>query len=284
MDTAGTLVLVATPIGNLGDISTRAATLLRNADALYCEDTRHSRQLLTHLEIRGQKLVSLHEHNEAVRIKEVLVRLEAGQIVGLVSDAGMPIISDPGQRLVAAAAEAGHTVTAIPGPNAALMALAISGLPAERFHFEGFLPHKGRDRKDRIEAVANLTETTVLYEAPGRVLRTVSDLLAACGPHRPIAIARELTKLHEEVWRGTLEAAEQHLASTERRGEYTLVLGPSTDVPELITDDQITTAVTGQLALSASRKTAVDLVTRQLKVSRKRVYALALKLKDPNKK
>lgn len=278
MHTPGTLVLVATPIGNLGDISVRAAEALKAADIIYCEDTRRSRQLLTHLGIRGQKLASLHEHNEDARVAAVLEQLAAGQMAALVSDTGMPVIADPGRRLVAAVAGAGNQVTAIPGANAALMALAISGLPAERFAFEGFLPPSGSARTRRLEAVAESPQTTILYESPRRVARTLADLGRLCDPDRPVAITRELTKLHEEVWRGTLGAAQEYLDATPPRGEYTLVLGGATDTPELINDDKITTLLQEQLATGASRRSAVDRVTAELGVPRKRVYALALQL------
>lgn len=269
-------MLVATPIGNLGDISARAAAMLKAADIIYCEDTRRSRQLLTHLGIRGQKLLSLHEHNEDGRTSAVLEQLAGGRTVALVSDAGMPVVSDPGRRLVAAAAEAGHQVTAIPGANAALMALSVSGLPSERFGFEGFLPPRGRARSERLAAVAQAPTTIILYESPRRVARTVTDLAAICGPDRPVTIARELTKLHEEVWRGNLGAAQEYLSATPQRGEYSLVLGGAPDTPELISDDKITTSLQEQLAAGVSRRTAVDNVTAQLGVTRKRVYALAL--------
>jgi len=278
MDKTGTLVLVATPIGNLGDISQRAADTLRDADVIYCEDTRHSRRLLTHLEIRGQELVSLHEHNEAERIRAVLERLASGQTVALISDAGMPLISDPGQRLAAAATVAGHIVTAIPGPNAALMALAISGLATDRFHFEGFLPLKNTPRKERIEALAQLTEPTVLYEAPQRVARTVADLLEVCGRDRSVAIARELTKLHEEVWRGDLAGAEPYLQDVPPRGEYCIVLGGAIIKAEVVSDDQIAAALHKQIANGLSKRDAVAAVCRQLGLPRRRVYSVALNL------
>jgi 16S rRNA (cytidine1402-2'-O)-methyltransferase len=275
MDTTGTLLLVATPIGNLGDISRRAIATLRTVDAIYCEDTRRSRQLLTHLEIQGQQLISLREHNEAQRTGEILQRLAAGQRIALISDAGMPVVSDPGQRLVAAVAEAGYTVTAIPGANAAVMALAISGLPAEHFRFEGFLPVRGQARQQRLEAVAQSPETTILYEAPQRLARTVADLLKRSGKERPITIVRELTKLHEEVWRGSLEAAQAYVSTQPPRGEYTLVVAGAAKAPELITDDKITTALKAELSNGASRRDAIGRVAAQLGLPRARVYTLA---------
>ena len=165
-------MLVGTPIGNLGDLSPRAVEALRGADVIYCEDTRHSRKLLTHAGITGASLRSLHEHNEDERTAEVLAAVAAGRTVALVSDAGMPGVSDPGSRVVAAAVEAGLVVTVVPGPSAVLAALVTSGLDTDRFCFEGFLPRSGRDRKERLEVVAAETRTTVLFEAPGRVAGT----------------------------------------------------------------------------------------------------------------
>ncbi len=204
---AGALVVVGTPIGNLGDLSPRAVAALGSADVLYCEDTRHSRKLLSHAGISGVPLRSLHEHNEADRLDEVVAAVAAGRTVGLVSDAGMPAVSDPGARVAAAVAAAGLTVTVVPGPSAVLTALVASGLATDRFCFEGFLPRSGRDRAGRLAVVAAEPRTTVLFEAPGRVAATLADLAGVCGGDRPVAVARELTKLHEEIWRGTLEGA-----------------------------------------------------------------------------
>jgi len=275
MDTPGTLILVATPIGNLGDISARATDTLRNADVIYCEDTRHSRQLLTHLEIRGQKLISLHEHNEAERAKEVLERLAGGQMVVLVSDAGMPVVSDPGQRLVAAVSAAGYAVTAIPGPNAALMALAISGLPAERFRFEGFLPIKGKERAKRLDAIATSPDAVIIYEAPQRLAKTIADLNQRYGSDRRVAIARELTKLHEEIWRGALEEASVYLETATLRGEYALVLEGVCD-EKATSDDQIIAIIREEMDRGASTSQAAQNVAASLGLPRKRVYTLAL--------
>ena len=179
-------MLVGTPIGNLGDLSPRAVEALRTADVVYCEDTRHTRKLLTHAGLTGASLRSLHEHNEGDRIGEVLRLVERGGTAAVVSDAGMPGISDPGGRLVAAAAEAGLRVTVVPGPSAVLGALVVSGLATDRFCFEGFLPRSGRDRKERIGKLAAETRTTVLFEAPGRVAATVRDLAEAGGPDRRV--------------------------------------------------------------------------------------------------
>ena len=220
------LVLVGTPIGNLGDLSPRAVEALRTADTIACEDTRRTRALLSHLGLpAGRRLLAVHDHNEAVRVVDVLARLDKGERVVVVTDAGMPGISDPGERLVAAAAAAGHAVEVVPGPSAMVAALVVSGLPAGRFAFEGFLPRKGSTRSRRLGEIAGDTRTTILFEAPHRVRQTVADLVGAAGDLRRVALVRELTKLHEEIWRGTLAGAVEHLATKEPRGEYVIVLG-----------------------------------------------------------
>ena len=208
-----------------------------SADVIYCEDTRHSRKLLTHAGISGVPLRSLHEHNEADRVDEVVAAVAAGRTVALVSDAGMPGVSDPGARVTAAVAAAGLTVTVVPGPSAVLAALVASGLATDRFCFEGFLPRSGRERAERLAVVAAEPRTTVLFEAPGRVAATLADLAGACGGDRAVAVARELTKLHEEVWRGTLDGAAARAADGVR-GEVVLVLAgaPAADVTE-VTDE-----------------------------------------------
>jgi 16S rRNA (cytidine1402-2'-O)-methyltransferase len=221
----GCLVVVATPIGNLGDLSPRAAATLVEADLVACEDTRHTGRLLELAGVRARRLVSLHAHNEAARVDEVLDALRDGATVALVSDAGTPLLSDPGERLVAAAAAAGVEVRAVPGPSAALCALVVSGLATDRFSFEGFLPRKGSERRARIAEIAAASQTSLCYESPHRVAATLADLAEACGPDRPVAVARELTKLHEETWRGNLGDAARRWAASETRGEHVIVIG-----------------------------------------------------------
>ncbi len=272
----GSVVLVGTPIGNLGDLSPRAVDALRRADVIYCEDTRHSRKLLTHAGITGATLRSLHEHNEEERIAEVLGAVAGGRTVALVSDAGMPGVSDPGSRLVAAAAEAGLTITVVPGPSAVLAALVTSGLDTGRFCFEGFLPRSGRDRKSRLDALAVEPRTTVLFEAPGRVPATLRDLAAVCGGKRQIAVARELTKLHEEVWRGSLDEA-LVWAAEPLRGEVVLVLAGGTAPPEsAVGDDVLAAALAERLARGERTRGVVEAVAAAYGVPRRRVYTLAL--------
>ena len=226
-DGAGRLVVVATPIGNLGDLSPRAASVLASAGYIYCEDTRRTLKLLSHLGVSGPRLVAHHRFNEAATTPVALDRLRAGATVALVSDAGTPLVSDPGGRLVRAALEEGFEVEAVPGPSALLAALVVSGLATERWCFEGFLPAKGRRRAERLAAIAAEPErTVVVFEAPHRVGRLLGELLAACGPERPVAVCRELTKLHEQVWRGPLGDVTARAQAGKPRGEHVIVLGP----------------------------------------------------------
>jgi 16S rRNA (cytidine1402-2'-O)-methyltransferase len=277
----GALIVVGTPIGNLGDLSPRAVRALAEADVIYCEDTRHSRKLLSFAGISGVALRSLHEHNEDDRMHEVVAAVAAGRAVALVTDAGMPGISDPGARVVAAVAGAGLTVSVVPGPSAALAGLVASGLPTDRFVFEGFLPRSGRERRDRLATVATERRTVVLFEAPGRVAGTLADLYAACGGDRPVAVARELTKLHEEVWRGTLEAGQHWADGSPLRGEVVLVLGGAPEpVEEVVEDVDLIAALTGRLAAGERTRGVVDDVASAYGVSRRRVYELALAVRQ----
>ena len=270
----GTLVLVATPIGNLGDLSPRAIATLQSSSLILCEDTRHSGKLLSHAGISGVRLAVCNEHTEIERSRDVLSLLDAGETVTMITDAGTPGISDPGSRLVRVVLDAGHTVSAVPGPAAFVMALVVSGFDTTRFVFEGFLPRSGRERTVRLASVAAEPRTTVMYEAPHRVERTAKDLAEACGGQRRVAVARELTKIYESVWRGTLDDAVTHLDTTSPRGEYVIVLEgapPRGDV----SDDEIRSAL--HVALEGnSRKDAVAAVVGQLEVPKRRVYDLAL--------
>jgi 16S rRNA (cytidine1402-2'-O)-methyltransferase len=270
----GALVLIGTPIGNLGDLAPRAVAELSRADAIACEDTRRTGKLLEHAGVDRRPLLVVNDHTEAGAVRDVLARLERGERVAVVTDAGMPGISDPGERLVRAAAAAGFVVEVVPGPSAAIAALVTSGLPAGRFVFEGFLPRKGSGRTERLAALAAERRTMVLYEAPHRVARTLDDLCAALGPSRRVALARELTKLHEEVWRGTLAAARDRCAEVEPRGEFVLVVDGAPPPPEP-TDDDIVAAVRAARDAGRSTRDAVDEVAAALGVARKRVYALA---------
>jgi len=270
----GTLVLVATPIGNLGDLSPRAVATLQGSSLILCEDTRHSGKLLSHAGISGVRLAVCNEHTEHARARDVLALLDAGDTVTLITDAGTPGISDPGSRLVRVVIDAGHAVSAVPGPTAFVMALVVSGFDTTRFVFEGFLPRSGRERTSRLAAVAAENRTTVMYEAPHRVERTVADLAAVCGGQRQVAVARELTKIYESVWRGSMADTVAHLGDTAPRGEYVIVLQGAPPRGE-VTDDEIRSAL--HLALAGhSRKDAVEAVVGQLEVPKRRVYDLAL--------
>jgi len=274
----GGLVLVSTPIGNLGDVSARARDMLAGCDLLLCEDTRHSAVLLSALGVRA-RTGALHEHNEDARIPAVLALLRAGKRVALVSDAGTPLLSDPGFRLVRAAIEAGLPVTAVPGPNAALTALVLSGLPPVPFLFLGFPPPRAAARQAafgrlRTQEHAGLAATLIWHEAPHRLGEMLADLAAAFGD-RPAAVARELTKRFEEVRRGHLPDLAAWAGSEQVRGEVTVLVGPpeaeETDLAGL--DAQLRTALA-----AGSVKDAVAMVAEATGLPRKLVYARALAL------
>jgi 16S rRNA (cytidine1402-2'-O)-methyltransferase len=270
------LWLVATPIGNLEDLSPRAAGVLRAATIICCEDTRHSGSLLKRIGASPERLVVANEHTEHDAIETVLAALGAGAIVAVISDAGTPAISDPGERLVRAAIDAGFKVHSTPGPVAFVMAAAMSGLPTARIAFDGFLPKTGSERRERLTEVARERRTTVLYEAPHRLERTLVDLAEACGGDRQVVLAREMTKLHEDMWRGTLADAVIHAQAVEPRGEYALVLGPAVFATIDITDDEIVHELSARLSNGFTKRDAIDEVTAALGLSRKRVYSLAV--------
>ncbi len=272
----GSIVLVGTPIGNLGDLSRRAVATLSGADVAYCEDTRRTRALLSHAGVTGVPLRSMHAHNERDRAAEAVAAALGGATVAVVTDAGMPGISDPGGAVVAAAIEAGVPVSVVPGPSAALAALVLSGLPADRFTFEGFLPRSGTARRERIAAIAGSEATSVCFEAPGRVAGTLADLAGACGPERQVAVARELTKVHEEVWRGTLADAVTWAGAAEPRGEIVLVVGPASRTRAAVADGEIREALERRLGAGERTRGAVDAVAAELGVPRRRVYQLAV--------
>ena len=225
MSRAGALILVATPIGNLGDLAPRAVETLRDADVIAAEDTRRTRALLSHAGVpAGGGWCRSTRTTSGRAPPSSCERIRTGDRVAFVCDAGMPGISDPGERLVRVCLDAGLRVELVPGPSATLSALVLSGLPTARFVVEGFLPRSGRDRAERLRRVAREARTIVIFEAPHRVAATIADLAAACGDERRVAIARELTKLYEEVWRGTLGDAVVHVGTREPRGEHVLVL------------------------------------------------------------
>lgn len=271
----GSLVLVGTPIGNLGDLSPRAVEALEAADLVCCEDTRRTGRLLDHAGVRGARLRRVDEHTETEAASGVCELLAAGATVAVVTDAGMPAVTDPGGRLVAACAAAGHAVTVVPGPSAGVAALAVSGLPGGRFCFEGFLPRKGRARAERLEQIARERRTTVVYESPHRLRSCLEDLAGACGPSRGCAVARELTKLNEEVVRGSL-AELCEWAEGPVKGELVVVVEGAAEEGPAPTDDQLRAAVEALVAGGASRRDATAETAAAHGVSRRRVYNLAI--------
>lgn len=270
----GTLWLVATPIGNLGDLPPRAVEVLAGAALVCCEDTRRTGKLLQHAGVRAARLAVTNEHTEHHRIGEVLGVLGEGGDVAVVTDAGTPGISDPGERLVRAAIDTGFDVAAVPGPAAGVVALTISGLATGRYVFEGFLPRSGRERVQRITELADERRTIVLYEAPHRIERTVADLADALGGDRRVAVCRELTKLYEEVRRGTLDSIELGTP----RGEYVIVLEGRPADTGPVDDDTIRAALRAELDEGATKKDAVAQVSATLDVPKRYVYALAIPL------
>jgi len=265
----GLLYLVATPIGNLEDITYRAVRLLGEADVIACEDTRQTRKLLDHYGIH-KPTVSYHEHNEVERSQDLVARMLGGTTVALVSDAGMPLVSDPGYRLVRAAIEAGIGVQPVPGPSASLAALAASGLATDAFHFGGFLPPKTGQRARVLESLADEQATLVFYEAPHRILETLEAVEAALGP-RPVVVARELTKIHEEFLRGTAAEVRALLAARDAvKGEITLLIGKAEAPP--VDDTPLDEAVAALMREGVPRMDAIKQVARRRGLSKREVY------------
>jgi len=271
----GRLVVVGTPIGNLGDLSPRATEALAAASVVASEDTRRTGRLLAHAGVRVD-LLRFDATVERDRTPELVDRIRNGEVVALVTDAGMPALSDPGAHLVRSVREAGLAVEVVPGPFAGVVALVASGLCPDsgRFTFEGFLPRRGAERVERLAGIAGSPCPSVVYESPRRVVPTLGDLLEVCGPERRVALCRELTKLHEEVWVGSLVGAVDHLASNPPRGEYVLVVDPAPESTP-VDDDTIRTAVEEELAAGATRRDATRVVARRLGVPPNRVKRLA---------
>lgn len=269
------LYLTATPIGNLGDITLRALDVLRRVDVIACEDTRVTRRLLDHYGITTPLLVH-HEHNAGRVRPQILARLAAGEAVALVTDAGTPLVSDPGFKLARAAVEAGHPVTALPGASSVLTGLLVSGQPSNQFFFAGFLPPKTGARQHAIAGLSDVPGTLIILESPRRLAQTLADLLIVLGP-RPAAVARELTKLHEEVRRGDLETLGRHYATTEPpKGEAVIIVGPGAapeSAPEAL--DALLKAALAELPL----KQAAAKVAAEIGISRREAYARALVLR-----
>ncbi len=270
----GCLMLVATPIGNLGDLSPRAVEALAAADLVACEDTRRTGRLLQHAGITGSDLLRLDDHTEERSAVVVVRRIGEGATVALVSDAGMPGISDPGERVVRRVVEAGYSVVVVPGPSAPVAAVAASGLSADRWCMEGFLPRKGSARSDRLAELAVEERTMVLFESPHRLAATLGELVGLVGPDRRAVVARELTKLHEEFVRGTVAELADRFAEPPK-GEIVLVL-EGAPPPAEVDDDRIRVVLAEARAGGASSRDAADEAARRLGVSRRRAYRLGL--------
>jgi len=271
----GRLVLAATPLGDVGDASRRLVEALRTADIIAAEDTRRLRRLTTALAVEpAGRVVSYHEHNEGRRTAELVEAVAAGQTVLLVTDAGMPSVSDPGYRLVVATVDAGLPVTALPGPSALLTALALSGLPVDRFCFEGFLPRKGGQRRERLRGLVDEPRTMVFFEAPHRLHDALVDVAHTFGSERPAAVCRELTKTYEEVVRGPLSQLVAW-SEAEVRGEITLVVQGASSEPVDLDDDTLAALVDEHTSRGSSTRDAVDAVARATGLPRRRVYDAA---------
>jgi len=272
---AGVLYVVATPIGNLEDITLRALRILKEVDLIAAEDTRHTRHLLDHYGIQTA-LTSYHEHNERAKAQNLVERLQRGENIALVCDAGTPAISDPGYRLVYAALAAGIQVTPIPGPAALVAAISASGLPSDRFVFEGFLPAKPQERKNRLQELRDEGRTLVFYEAPHRLKQTLDDLEQILG-ERDIVVARELTKLHEEFLRGKIGSVREQLAEREIKGEIALLVqgAPATAA---VSEKEIEEEIRRLTVQGMGVKAISDLLGENYGVSKRQIYRLALAL------
>ena len=273
----GTLVLVATPIGNLSDMSTRAIETLQSSDLVACEDTRRTGLLLQHFGITGKRMLRVDAHTEDKSSQEIINSLLEGFTDSMVTDAGMPSISDPGERLVRKVIESGHRVTVIPGPSAPISALVVSGFSTQRWCMEGFLPRKGESRLKRLKEIAEEERTVILFESPHRLAATLKDLLEECGATRQVAVVRELTKVHEEIFRGSLEESLKW-AEKSIKGEIVIVLEAGTITSE-IDDERLETVLKEILAGGVSTKDAAEEASRRLNVSRRRAYSTALDLR-----
>lgn len=273
----GTLYVVGTPIGNLEDITFRAVRILQTVDIIAAEDTRHTGKLLQHFQVKTPQ-VSYHEHNRTSRIPELLEHLVNNKAIALVSDAGMPGISDPGYELVKACIEAGITVVPIPGASAAITALSASGLPTDRFVFEGFLPAKSQQRQEYLESLQTESRTLIFYESPHRLRDTLQDLAEVWGSDRQIVLGRELTKLYEEFWRGTIAEAIAHYNQREPQGEYTLVVaGIPASQPQL-TEEELKAELKQLISQGISRSQASRQLAKFTSLPRRQLYQLALSI------
>lgn len=277
----GILYLVATPIGNLEDMTFRAIRILQTVDLIAAEDTRHTGKLLQHFQIKTPQL-SYHEHNSQQRIPELLSQLSQGKTIALVTDAGMPLISDPGYELVKACVAQGISIVPIPGANAAITALSAAGLATDKFVFEGFLQAKSKERRTHLETLKSETRTIIFYESPHRLRETLEDLGAVLGETREIVLARELTKMHEEFWRGTITDAIAHYTKREPQGEFTLVVAGATLEKPQISEAAIKAELQNLLKQGLSRSDASRQLSQQTSLPRRQIYQLALTIPEPN--
>jgi len=273
----GTLYVVGTPIGNLEDMTFRAVRILQTVDIIAAEDTRHTGKLLQHFQIKTNQ-ISYHQHNRQQRLPELLNRLTAGKTIALVTDAGMPSISDPGYELVQAAIEAGITVIPIPGATAGITALSASGLPTDRFVFEGFLPASGQERQQRLEVLAAESRTLIFYESPYRLQQTLEDFATIFSPSRQIVLARELTKLHEQFWRGTIEDAIAYYTDHEPKGEFTLILAGAPPEAPVLSEAALKAELSQLINQGLSRSQAARQLSHLTNLPRRHLYQMALSL------
>jgi 16S rRNA (cytidine1402-2'-O)-methyltransferase len=278
---AGVLYVVATPIGNLEDISLRALRILKEVDLIAAEDTRHTRVLLGHYDIRTQ-LTSYHEHNEKSQAPRLVERLQRGENIALVSDAGTPAISDPGFRLLVEALRAGIQVTPIPGPSAVATVLSASGLPIDRFVFEGFLSSRGQERTTQLNALRNETRSLVFYEAPHRLKESLTDMRRVFG-NREIVIGREVSKVHEEFLRGTIDAVMAQLADREVKGELTVVVQGASGSTQ-VSPEEVETEIRRLADEGLGVKQISEIVGGRFQIAKREVYQLALRLKGAAEK
>ncbi len=273
----GTLYLVGTPIGNLEDITLRALRVLKSADAIAAEDTRHTGKLLHHFQITTPQ-ISYHDHNCQQRIPQLVARLQQGEAIALVTDAGMPGISDPGYELVCACVAHDLTVVPIPGPSAVVTAVAAAGLPSDRFVFEGFLPVKGKSRQARLDALKREPRTVVLYESPHRLIKTLTDLAEVLSPERKITLARELTKRYEEFWRGTIGAALLHYETVVPKGEFTVAIAPTPQTEVTLSETEIVAELKNLIAQGLSRSEASRQLAQSTELAKRDIYQLSLEI------
>ncbi len=276
----GTLYIVGTPIGNLEDMTFRAVRILQNVDLIAAEDTRHTGKLLQHFQVKTPQ-ISYHDHNRFQRLGELLEKLHQGKTIALVTDAGMPGISDPGYELVKACAQENINIIPIPGVSASITGLSVSGLPTDRFIFEGFLPTKAKERQAKLEEFTRESRTIILYEAPHRVRQTLQDFVESLGSEREIVLARELTKLHEEIWRGVVGDALLYYKEKEPKGEYTIILGGVAEIPLILSEDALKAELQELLKQGLTRSQATRQLSQQTSLPRRQLYQLSLTLFEP---